>query len=76
MARPSHATGRYTQMIIVWNESRTIGIAINLPEDETQLSHEIRKGTTNNLGVICPDFMEAWSEMTCLDQCTVESFTK
>jgi|TARA_R110000851_G_scaffold32845_5_gene87880 hypothetical protein len=60
-------------MKIVWNDTKTIGIAVNFPEenDENGVAYELRKGSSNTLGLIDEHFMEAWSEMTAFHNCEI-----
>lgn len=53
-------------MNIVWNEDKTMGIVLNFPDndDNNDLAKQLRKGTTNTLGLVEYDFMETWGDMT------------
>lgn len=53
---------------IAWNEAKTVGIIC----EETQLAYELRKGAQNPLGIVSPDFMDAWAEMTVDENCTLQ----
>lgn len=60
---------------IAWNEAKTIGVIVKEDEgsDRIGLTYELRKGAMNTLGVVTPDFMDAWGDMTADDNCTVET---
>lgn len=60
-------------MKIVWNDTKTFGIAVNLPNDadEKQMCHELRKGSSNTLGLVDSTFQEAWNEMTAFHNCEI-----
>lgn len=53
---------------IVWNASKTLGIVT----DDHQLAYELRKGSSNTLGILDYKFMDAWGDMTAYDNCTIE----
>ncbi len=55
-------------MQIVWNEDKSVGILVK----DDQLAYELRKGSANTLGIVSPEFMDAWAEMTAADVCTIE----
>lgn len=60
---------------IVWkNEHKNLGIIVNEEnENYLGLSHELRKGALNTLGVVSAAFMEAWGDMTAYNNCIVET---
>lgn len=60
-------------MRIVWNDTKTFGIIVNLPDDsdEKQMCYELRKGSSNSLGLIDHEFQEAWNSMTAFHNCDV-----
>lgn len=53
---------------IAWNQDRTVGVICEDP----QMAYELRKGAHNTLGIVSDEFVEAWAEMTALDNCTTE----
>lgn len=57
---------------ICWNEKKTVGVIVVEDYDHVGLTYELRKGALNSLGVVTPDFVEAWAEMTAEDNCTIE----
>lgn len=56
------------QYHIAWNEARTVGVICQ----EGQMAYELRKGAQNSLGIVTPDFCEAWGDMTADDNCTTQ----
>ncbi len=57
---------------ICWNERKTVGVIVIEDHEHVGLTYELRKGALNSLGVVDPQFVEAWAEMTAHDNCTIE----
>lgn len=58
---------------VCWNEAKTIGVIVKEDDEHKGLTYELRKGALNTLGVVTPDFMDAWGDMTAEDNCTIET---
>ena len=64
-----------TTHTICWNEAKTIGVIVKEDANHVGLTYELRKGALNSLGIVTPDFVEAWAEMTAEDNCTIQKVT-
>ena len=54
---------------IAWNEARSVGV---ICKDE-QMAYELRKGSTNTLGIVSAAFSDAWGDMTVDDNCEMQA---
>ncbi|MBH0113218.1 hypothetical protein I5E68_09695 [Novosphingobium sp. YJ-S2-02] len=54
---------------IAWSGDRAVGVICA----DRQMAYELRKGAHNTLGIVTDEFVEAWADMTCDDNCTMQT---